>query len=1537
MFRRVSLVWAVVCAALATGCGGGNEDKAPAAPRILSFTATPDLVDEGDEVVLAWETQNADSISIRIEGGETVELGDAAPAKGTVIVRPDGPTTYVLFAKGRGGSAESSASVAIKQPAGTLVASAEKVSWGESVELRWTTEHAEKIRLYRDDELLVQTEQPEGVHEDVPPLSGTYRLVVLRKEKQSESTLPIRVQPVVLRFEPERAGPLPLGKPEPITWEVGGAREVELGTSAGEKVVVEVEPRASGTTPLVVPQDGAFHLEARSGELSARQTTEAPVLFPPVIGSFTVDTALVSGDPGRPATVTLRWSGVERAEVLELVGEPLGAVDLAGRSLEADAIDVELTEDTSFALKATNQAGEATASVAVRVVPYPVIHRLVAAPDHVVPGETFVLDWEASGAVAQIFEDGVPLAGADALSGRLTLERHASTRFTLVVANEAGAEVEQTVALAVGPLQNLHFAAAPVYVVPGDTVTFEWENLGGRALRIRNADGEPVCESHDLAEIREGSCAVEIGLEGTHLFEYQVADAFGHELTEVAEIHASAGPRILEFSVEPAEVEVGDELLFTVDVTDDPRGNSPALTLSDGEVEYDLDDRPGLQVVAFTMSTPGAKTFTLTASTPVGTKTATAQATVYGLPEVTLSASAPAYDLENPVVLSWTSAHAASLVLYEIGADGQAPELYVVPEAERAAGSFEVRPSVATTYRMVAENPMGTQATAEVSVQIVPPAITSFVATPEIVTVHPGGTASVTLQWSAVRAQQVQLQADTLGPIDTSGQSAAGGSVTVEISSTTTFTLRASNGGGMDEQTVTVTAVPPPTIVSFTATPTIVDPPEPITLRWQVEDATQVQLVSTILPNGFMLVLPEDELQLTISENTTLTLQATNAAGHQVSTDVEVIATPARILSFEASRTYVGSREAVDISWQTVGGRSLVLEVDGKAILQTTDLGTIASHTISSTFLEDRTFHFRLAITNHRGELFEKTLSVLVSTGPLIEEFSAQPLVVEVGQPVTFSWKVRNDPNGNVPVLGLSDGEDVFDLTGADPNEDSRTFVLTNPGQRQFVLSATTSMGTKTKTYTVYVNPTVSVSLSASPQTADLENPVTLSWTSENADAGLLLLEMNDDGTLKDVLWEVPEADRAAGSFQVYPAKPTTYRLLALGAYGVEKYVDAHVDVLPPEFVDVTVFPDEVLEDGTFSLSWNAKRATEVHLGRSHPMQMIETDEPFVDISATGTPLTLQHPPLAFGYDGWADIEFPEDFRFPFGGILRDRIRVTEAGHAGFSFETIVNPAQTCSLPCWSPVGRPNNAHLAPFWTTVSTDYGPGGQILYEFGEDDRGKRLIIQWSHVGFYRNGSMGDLNFEIILWEDGAFDFRYGLMTSAYQSFHDGSEATIGYQCPEGGHFLQLSRNAAVPGGLSWRSFAFRPAQLGADGSVLLGGSVDVDEIVLTAKGPGGEAVEVVPVTVHPIAHVSVSAPSTVAANQTFEIQFWTRGVTKLQVISPVTLLPVCDFPSDPPAEGTCQITAPSYPGYYQFTVGYEGPGDQRKATGFALYVQ
>mgnify|MGYP001501811019 FL=1 len=46
--------------------GGCNEDplEPPPAPIIVSFEASATTVDEGDEVTLSWETQNATSLSL---------------------------------------------------------------------------------------------------------------------------------------------------------------------------------------------------------------------------------------------------------------------------------------------------------------------------------------------------------------------------------------------------------------------------------------------------------------------------------------------------------------------------------------------------------------------------------------------------------------------------------------------------------------------------------------------------------------------------------------------------------------------------------------------------------------------------------------------------------------------------------------------------------------------------------------------------------------------------------------------------------------------------------------------------------------------------------------------------------------------------------------------------------------------------------------------------------------------------------------------------------------------------------------------------------------------------------------------------------------------------------------------------------------------------------------------------------------------------------------------------------------------------------
>src|SRR5690606_20507097 len=159
------------------------------------------------------------------------------------------------------------------------------------------------------------------------------------------------------------------------------------------------------------------------------------------------------------------------------------------------------------------------------------------------------------------------------------------------------------------------------------------------------------------------------------------------------------------------------------------------------------------------------------ASTALGTKTATFDATVHGIPVVALSASAPSYDLVTPVELSWTTEHAdLSLGLYAVDENGDAiePALYVVPEAERASGSFPVTPSAPTTYRPIAGNGLGTVRYAEVHVGIVPPAIGSLTVDPPIVNIKMGeADRTVTIAWSGVeRATLLELHADTLGPID---------------------------------------------------------------------------------------------------------------------------------------------------------------------------------------------------------------------------------------------------------------------------------------------------------------------------------------------------------------------------------------------------------------------------------------------------------------------------------------------------------------------------------------------------------------------------------------------------------------------------------------------------------------------------------------------------------------------------------------------------------------------------------------------------
>ena len=159
--------------------------------------------------------------------------------------------------------------------------------------------------------------------------------------------------------------------------------------------------------------------------------------------------------------------------------------------------------------------------------------------------------------------------------------------------------------------------------------------------------------------------------------------------------------------------------------------------------------------------------------------------------------------------------------------------------------------------------------------QTAAPSIASFTAASSTITA--GG--SATLSWSASNATSMS--------IDNGVGTVTGTSVTVKPSATTTYTLTATNSAGATATAqVTVTIVAAPSIASFTATPSILNPvtlgTTTSTLSWSVADATTVSIDNNIgAQTG-------TSISVTPPATTTYTLTATNSLGASVTATTTV-------------------------------------------------------------------------------------------------------------------------------------------------------------------------------------------------------------------------------------------------------------------------------------------------------------------------------------------------------------------------------------------------------------------------------------------------------------------------------------------------------------------------------------------------------------------------------------------------------------------------------------------------------------------------
>ena len=481
----------------------------------------------------------------------------------------------------------------------------------------------------------------------------------------------------------------------------------------------------------------------------------------------------------------------------------------------------------------------------------------------------------------------------------------------------------------------------------------------------------------------------------------------------------AAQPVITTFTSNPASIisEQTSELAWEVT-------GATSVSIDQGVGSVDLS---GKKTVAPTTTT----TYTLTAVNDKGSVTSATTITInaMGAPTISKFTITPnVIDAGQPAVLQWDITGATSMSIDQnIGNIA-------------SSGTQTVYPSTSTTYKLTATNSAGSSnASAAITVNASSvPVISSFTAGPSAISAGE----SSTLQWNVTGASSVSIDQGV-------GTVAASGTQLVSPTTTTTYTLTATNsvGSATASATVALTAPTPPVIISFTANPSVITTGQSTTFQWNITGATSLSI-----DNDIGIVSDTRIPIITPSETKTYTITATNSAGSiQASTTITVNAAGApTISSFTASPSVITSGSS-NLQWDVTGATSVSINQN---------IGTVSTSETRVVTPTETTI-YTITATNSFGQ---STASVTITKAditagyPVISSFIANPGTISAGGSSQLSWQIQ----GDVTSLSIDQGIGTPPAYGA--------AVTVFPTQKTtYTLTATNSVGSNSYSATVNV------------------------------------------------------------------------------------------------------------------------------------------------------------------------------------------------------------------------------------------------------------------------------------------------------------------------------------------------------------------------------------------------------------------------------------------------------------------------------------
>ncbi|MHB1348851.1 MAG: carboxypeptidase regulatory-like domain-containing protein [Desulfobulbaceae bacterium] len=399
----------------------------------------------------------------------------------------------------------------------------------------------------------------------------------------------------------------------------------------------------------------------------------------------------------------------------------------------------------------------------------------------------------------------------------------------------------------------------------------------------------------------------------------------------------------------------------------------------------------------------------------------------------------------------------------------------------------------------------------------------------------------ITLSWTSKNTTSCSISPN-VGTVDLNG------SVIVNPTATTTYTLSATGSGGTINRSVTVPQAPS---ASLSSSASYIDLGNSVTLTWSTSCTDSITLDNTIgavASSGSMVVTPQ-------SLPVTYTLTATNE--RQTLTRSVTIRQFAPTSTFSADPTLIKVGEQSTLTWTSTRATSCSISPNIGAV----DL----NGSIQVTPTKPTTY--TLTATGPGGTV---TRNVTVGFVNPTADIQAVPETIKEGESTTLSW-VFSNATSSVIDQGIGEVQLGQTLQVSPTTTTTYTMTATGPG------------GTATDRVTVTVipaNPPPTVSISASPMFIKRGEEATLSWTSTDADTVTIDQGI---GTVS-----------ASGNRQVSPTQTTTYTITATGAGGT-RTASVKVTVLqPPPTVSFTGEPATIKAGESATLTWTATDAQTV-------------------------------------------------------------------------------------------------------------------------------------------------------------------------------------------------------------------------------------------------------------------------------------------------------------------------------------------------------